>query len=188
MKNNSKKGFMMAEVVIVSAIILTAITMLFMNYNKIFMAYRKRISYYDITTLHRTAYYRDILIENNIFNDILSDAKKQRNHIKQLYNSYSNKGESSIFSLNNDNETIPKNEGSVSILIYNGKRKNLDISYFPNDLHVTFKDYAKYISESADLSDTDYVILTERCELKNSKNIDNCKYAYLKIYSGLENQ
>ena len=61
----NNKGFMMAEVVVVSAIVMLTIVGLYQSYNKIYSAYNTRIDYYDSTTLYRLGYYRDILIEND---------------------------------------------------------------------------------------------------------------------------
>ena len=63
------KGFMMAEVVVVSSIVLIFLTTIFTSYNKLYAAYVNRINYYDVVTLYRLGYYRDILIENDKIND-----------------------------------------------------------------------------------------------------------------------
>ena len=90
MKMN-RKGFMMAEVVVVSAIVLSFLSVLYTRYNKIYSTYLKRISYYDVVTLYRLAYYRDILIENHKMPDILTtDA------VKDIYGTGSS---SNLFSL-----------------------------------------------------------------------------------------
>lgn len=57
--NMNNKGFMLAEVVVVSAVILTALSVFYINYNKIISLYNERINYYDPTTLYELAKYRD---------------------------------------------------------------------------------------------------------------------------------
>ena len=57
MMNN--KGFMMAEVVVVSAIVLVTLVAMYTSYNKIFTLYNQRLNYYDVTTLYELAYIRD---------------------------------------------------------------------------------------------------------------------------------
>ena len=52
----------MAEVVVVSAIILVALTGLYISYSKLFTIYNQRINYYDIKTLYKLANYRDTII------------------------------------------------------------------------------------------------------------------------------
>lgn len=73
----NNKGFMMAEVIVVSAIILVALTGLYTSYNKIFSIYNQRVSYYDVDTLYELGYIRDSIdlgendpnINNAIYNN-----------------------------------------------------------------------------------------------------------------------
>lgn len=55
----NNKGFMMAEVVVVSAVILVTLTSLYISYGKILSLYNQRIDYYDVTTLYELANIRD---------------------------------------------------------------------------------------------------------------------------------
>lgn len=55
----NNKGFMMAEVVVVSSIILVALVGLYTSYNKIFSIYNQRVNYYDVATLYELASIRD---------------------------------------------------------------------------------------------------------------------------------
>ena len=55
----NNKGFMMAEVVVVSAIVMLTLVAIYLSYNKIFTTYNQRLDYYDITTLYRLAEIRD---------------------------------------------------------------------------------------------------------------------------------
>lgn len=48
----NNKGFMMAEVVVVSSIIIVTLVGLYTSYNKILSLYNQRINYYDINTLY----------------------------------------------------------------------------------------------------------------------------------------
>ena len=58
----NNKGFMMAEVVVVSSIVLVTLVGLYTSYNKIISAYSQRVNYYDVTTLYELANIR-----NNIY-------------------------------------------------------------------------------------------------------------------------
>ena len=53
------KGFMMAEVVVVSSIVLVALVGLYTSYSKIFTLYNQRVNYYDIRTLYELSGIRD---------------------------------------------------------------------------------------------------------------------------------
>ena len=108
MKNN--KGFMMAEVIIVSAIVLSVITMLFISYNKIYSAYNTRINYNDITTLYRLQYYRNILVENNLMDEILSKNTGQ-NIVLNIYDGDKTATQNNQFEIPNneiDNSIVDK--------------------------------------------------------------------------------
>lgn len=64
----NNKGFMMAEVVVVSAIVLVTLTTLYISYNKILSIYNQRVDYYDVKTLYKLAYIRDTNYEKMINN------------------------------------------------------------------------------------------------------------------------
>ena len=55
----NNKGFMMAEVIVVAAIVLVAMVGLYASYNKIFSIYNQRVDYYDVATLYELASIRD---------------------------------------------------------------------------------------------------------------------------------
>lgn len=170
MKLNSK-GFMMAEVVVVSAIILVFMTGMFVTYNKIFSAYKQRISYYDTTTLYKLGYYRDILIKTNKLNSLQSDAKGATNSVK-LVSGLTNPDSSDTDDTNTDDKIY---------LIYNAK-ENLSpriVNTFNGySINQTYKDYITYMSTAVTLNSYNYVMVLERCP-KGKKT--DCKYAYLEI-------
>lgn len=152
----NRKGFMMAEVVVVSAIVLIFLAGLFTSYNQMYGKYKSRIKYYDSVTLYQLAYYRDALIDNHQIETVLNEAKN--NTIKDVY------------------------DNKETFIIYNNGH-NLNENEFDgiSDIHATYKDYLKYLAGSVDFTDTNYVMISERCS-----NADDCKYAYLKIYDGNE--
>lgn len=59
----NNKGFMMAEVVVVSSIVLITLVGLYTSYNKIIAAYNQRVNYYDVTTLYELAHIRDNIVD-----------------------------------------------------------------------------------------------------------------------------
>lgn len=181
----NRKGFMMAEVVVVSAIVMVVIVGLYQSYNKIYLAYTTRIKYYDATTLYRLGYYRDILITNNLLETQINKLKNNEATIIDIYNP---KG-TNLFEL-------PKTEVSSYItdtvfLVPTKKNNNkyiittdvLDEKDIQNDdIHQTFKDYLSYLSTSTSFN-SNYLMLIERC---NAKDKNDCYYAYLEIYDGKE--
>jgi len=81
----NNKGFMMAEVIVVSAVVMVTLVGLYTSYNKIFSLYNQRIDYYDINTLYELAFIRDNNIDslvldtkNNIGGDIIYYVNKAK--------------------------------------------------------------------------------------------------------------
>ena len=174
----NNKGFMMAEVVVVSAIVLVAITGLYISYNKIYSIYNARIDYYDVTTLYRLGYYRDVLIENDKIEEVLETANNQK--VVDIYNS---NNENVIFQLP-PTETSEYTTDTVFLL----KKSKFRIDAFNDkEINQTFKDYITFLSDSTTIN-SNYLMIMERCNTNsdNSKNIDDCSYAYLEIYDGNE--
>jgi len=72
----NNKGFMMAEVVVVSSVVLVTLVSFYVSYNKIISLYNQRINYYDIATLYDLAYVRDGISDYSDYNSkdaIISD-------------------------------------------------------------------------------------------------------------------
>lgn len=68
MKNN--KGFMLAEVVIVSAVLITTIVGLYSGFANTYKAYEIRSSYYDAKTVYALKNLEDFLIDEMLLNNI----------------------------------------------------------------------------------------------------------------------
>lgn len=171
----NKKGFMMAEVVVVSAIVLSFLAILYSSYNKTYSAYKTRLSYYDTVSLYRLVYYRDILIENKSITTAFDKADTDSNHIASIYSTENNSGMIELPA-----EEKPTNIIENSFLI-NNRKTNLNGNELDSvNVNPTFKDYIKYLSTSTKI-ESNYVMVIERCN-----NIDDCKYAYLEVYDGKE--
>lgn len=65
-KNN--KGFMLAEVVIVSAVLITTLTSLYVGFSKVYKAYQERSEYFDTDTIYALKNIEDMLIDEDVFN------------------------------------------------------------------------------------------------------------------------
>lgn len=68
-RNN--KGFMLAEVVIVSAILITTLTSLYAGFARVYKAYEERSSFFDIDSIYALKNIEDTLIDNMEFNNII---------------------------------------------------------------------------------------------------------------------
>lgn len=189
----NNKGFMMAEVVVVSAIVMVTIVGLYQSYNKLYSTYNTRIDYYDSTTLYRLGYYRDILIENNLLkidketgNLYINNNDVSNTKVVDIYSSNGN----TMFSLS-ENELQPNVTDTVFLIKTNKSSDKFKINGTELNsnvgINLTFKDYLSYLSTSTTF-ESSYIMVMERCTSNddNSKNKDDCKYAYLEIYDGKE--
>ena len=157
MKINNK-GFMMAEVIVVSAIVLVFLTGLFLSYNKIYSIYSTRLDYTDTSSLYRLGFYRDYYVHEGSFDDIKNNAKN--NEIEIISSIDNSDYDEKVFLIYNDFGNI--------------KNNLLD----DKDVNRTYMDYINYLSSSTDLTNSMYVMIIERC---NKIDHDDCKYAYLEV-------
>ena len=161
MKLNNK-GFMMAEVVVVSAIILIFMTAMFSSYNKIFAIYKERVSYYDVNALYQLAYYRDSL-----------------DTIKEATNGLSDTNFANIVSGTDEGDTliVVRNYG-VDGAINKTLSANQVEAITSATTHQGLIDYVNFVSTHVTLTGR-YLLVLEDCK---SDDIDACKYAYLDFY------
>lgn len=196
----NRKGFMMAEVVVVSAVIVTVLVTLFTGINKVSTAYEKRNKYYDITSSQFAIEANDILEEEglklnntqtgpNLGSIEIGDENIGLCHenkiVKLSYIGSTNSGLRSnfddLFGAYQDTYTgyfIPYKkevfeEGKV--YKYDGNT-NSDSFTEVGDINNTFKDYLNYQSTHYDFYlDFRYVIAVERC------NTEECYYFGLRV-------
>lgn len=151
----NRKGFMLVEVVVVSAVIATVLVTMFIAINRVSSAYRSRDSYNSIDALYLAMAENDILIEENRLDDLYSNGDSVEITDSNLINAYSNVGNIKLyFSL--------YNKDKVSSLSGNA----------------TFNSFIDYICNRFDYTDTryDYLIISEIC-----KTDDDCYYYALKL-------
>ena len=170
----NRKGFMMAEVVVVSSVILIVLTTLYISYNKIFSLYETRLNYEDSNLIYSLAYYRDFAIESG-----------------ELTNAINNFGGSnfknpSAFGIGT-NDLIRANN-NMSERLYLVKCSNLDLfkdtknngKYF---FEKTFREYLSYLSSSKAVDNVNYIMVLARCNRSKEDFtvLENCKYAHLNL-------
>lgn len=196
----NRKGFMMAEVVVVSAVIVTVLVTLFTGINKVSTAYEKRNKYYDITSSQFAIEANNILEEEGLkLNNTQTETSlgsieigdeniglcHENKIVKLSYIGSTNSGLRSnfddLFGKYQDTYTgyfIPYKkevfeEGKV--YKYDGNT-NSDSFTEVGDINNTFKDYLNYQSTHYDFNlDFRYVIVVERC------NTEECYYFGLRV-------
>ncbi len=155
-----RKGFMMAEVVVVSVVIAVVLITLFTGLNRVSSAYEKRDRYYDIDALYLAMMANDALIENGYINTIIktgNSIKINNDDVNQLLNTYNNDDVNLYFSL--------YKKGKIDEL------KGLSTT------KETTKEFIDYLGTKFYFNDDyNYVIISEIC-----KNDDDCYYYALKV-------
>jgi len=149
----NRKGFMMAELVVVSAIIVISLTALYASYNKIITSYRQIVNYYDVGLKYKLNYYYQTLFNNELLDTAIVEVDTEK------YLDLSNK----ITLEENENIYLLKELASLEVLR-------------DTDINETFKDYLTYLDGSIKVSIMYYVV-GEQCNIDNKK----CKYAYLEV-------
>ena len=172
-----KKGFMMAEVIVVSSVVLIILTTLYISYNKIFSLYETRLSYEDSSLLYDLAYYRDYLIQNNKLNAI-ENAMVNSNDYYALLTVDNMPLESAKNELDSYFQNFKYQETDVVYLfhILDGK---LEVENFNED-DVAFREYLEYLAGNTllNLSNNNaanYVMIIKRIY----RNTKKTKFAYL---------
>lgn len=168
----NKKGFMLAEVIVVSVVIITVLVTLFTALNRLISAYDIRSTYYDIDAAYLTVEVNDILVSNGYINDIINNGvsddlyfimhdvglRDEFDYLQSLFNMYE----------------------EYNIICYFSLYTSSDITTLKNkSTHQTFKDYTDYLSGNLVFDDDyTYVIIIEMCEKENT---DSCKHYTLKV-------
>lgn len=163
----NKKGFMLAEVVVVAAVISTALVTMYIGLNRLTQAYETRNRYYDIDAMQIAMEVNDYITRNNISN-IATGQFLENNLESSLLSPYeSSSGYHEIkiyyspFDKNNEENT----------------KSNINSLKSPNVTN-TFKDYVDYLSNNIDFSGNyNYLIIVEL----QKKDVDNSYYYTLKV-------
>lgn len=161
----NRKGFMMAEVVVVSVIICAVLVTLYTSLVRINNAYDTRNRYYDINTLYFTEEVNDILIYNGYINEYIST-----NNSKEI-------DLSNVFS-NDSNFYSAYNIDTGSIKMYFSLYDANSVGSLAGmNSNTTFKDYISYLKEHFDYTEKyEYMLITEIC-----KTGDDCYYYGLRV-------
>ena len=168
----NNKGFMMAEVVVVSSIILIFMTAMYTTYSGILSAYKERVTYYDVPLLYKLGYYRDSLNKNETL---------LNNYIEYLNTSLTTKVEASFIE-SNDRLLLLKNyEASTAS---NKTLSDAQVNEIKEIIeNQTFKDYIDYMKTAVTFTqEYKYILILESCDSSNNK----CSYAYLEYIKNSE--
>lgn len=169
-----RRGFMLAEVVVVSVVVVTVLVTLFTGVNNVSSAYETRNRYYDVDSLYIAMEINDIIIDEKIISVLQTN-----NNITNLKNNVANSERMTNYV--NFYEDKDKGTGNVINSLYFVPYDVDKLNSLKNEenINISFKDYITYLSGNLDFSeDYDYMIIVERYE---NNNIDDCYYYALKL-------
>lgn len=176
MKNDSR-GFMLAEVVVVSVIISTVLVTLFTGLNRMSTAYETRNKYYDIDAAYIAQGINDIVIKNDYISDLASDGTPIL--LTYKYSEISEYVNTII------DEYDPNQKVNAYLIFANMDFYGIDITDLPDLLsnrnpnssdNETFIEYLNYISQNIIPENYTYFIIVEL-----QKDVDDCYYYTLKV-------
>lgn len=137
MSKLDKRGFMLAEVVVVAVVVATTLVALYTGLSRVSSAYEKRNKYYDIDAL----YYAMAVNDNYDKIESITDAYK---------------------SLGTDTKKT-----YISAEAYKIEYKDAALDSLKTSVsNQTFKDYIEYLKGNTDFSDSNYTnfVITELCK------------------------
>lgn len=167
------KGFMMAEVIIVSTVILSTLVGLYTIFNKMYIVYTERSYYYNVDCVYVGKSIYEYLVSSSQFVSILNSDNFNNNNNYNLITK-----ENDSYKCNGLEDTICQGLGNTYkiknaiIFPYN---KDVLSSYSNNSsFDVRLKDYLDYLSTSLNFDDDfSYIIIVE---------LENGDYQYLGNY------
>lgn len=164
-KNN--KGFMLAEVVIVSAVLITTLVSLYAGFAKVYKAYEERSSFFDTDSIYALKSIEDTLIDEGLFNNIINEINTS-NYVSYLAENLTD--DSYI------NSYLKELLGNYNIeYFYIAKYDNISFNAIKesNVNNFAFNDFLTYLQSNLSIGiDYNYIFL--------SKTKDG-RFAYLRV-------
>ena len=170
-----RKGFMLAEVVVVSVVIATVLVTLFAALNNLSSAYDTRNRYYDVDSLYVAMEINDILHRN------VSSLYGFVDKSGSLYDWASKYSEFNKHNIQDFQEFYLSETGDYiwSYITPYNKNDMINLISVDNKTSTTFNEYLEYLGGSLNFdADYDYMIIIER---RADNNPDDCYYYALKL-------
>ena len=168
MKKNNK-GFMLVETIIVTVVVATIMTSLYIVFNRVYTAYDKKGKYTDVDAVYALKMMEDYMIDETTFNEKLKNTNT--NSFVEITCTTETYCESVFDEYNVNKMYIVKNEENALNHLIEEK------------INETFKEYLEYLINIGVFEETYshlLVVETYAIDDENEKDIFN-KYAYLPI-------
>lgn len=151
----NRKGFMLAEVIIVSVIICVVLVSLFTGINRVTKAYDLRNRYYDVNALYMAEKANLYLIEDKSINTLNSPVKVDNSNLNKVISFY-NSG----------------NTGSAVNIYFTPYDKDNVAALKDKGTNQTYKDFIDYLSGHLEFKgEYTYMLISEICN-----STDDCYY------------
>lgn len=151
----NRKGFMLAEVIIVSVIICVVLVSLFTGINRVTKAYDLRNRYYDVNALYMAEKANLYLIEDKSINTLISPVKVDNSNLYNVINFYKSNEDSAV-----NIYFTPYDKTKLESL------KNIE------ETNQTYKDFIDYLSGHLEFNgEYTYMLISEICN-----STDDCYY------------
>ena len=155
----NRKGFMLAEVIIVSVIICVVLVSLFTGINRVTKAYDLRNRYYDVNALYMAEKANLYLIEDNSINTLISNNSPVKVENTNLNN---------VISFYNSGNT----GSAVNIYFTPYDQNKVDDLGKLTETNQTYKDFIDYLSGHLEFKgEYTYMLISEICN-----STDDCYY------------
>ncbi len=164
-KNN--KGFMLAEVVIVSAVLITTLVSLYAGFAKVYKAYEERSSFFDTDSIYALKSIEDTLIDEGLFNNIINEINTSN------YVSYLAENLTDDSYINSYLKELLGNYNIEYFYITKYDSESLTTIIESDDNNIIFNDFLKYLQKNLTFDNNyNYIFL--------SKTKDG-RFAYLRV-------
>lgn len=154
---------MLVEVIVVTVVVATIMTSLYVLFNRVYNTYDKKNQYTDVDTIYALKMIEDYLVDNFKLNELINNTSTYSEIVCGDAETYCN----SVFKEYNINKMyIVKKTGLTQLK--------------DNVSNETFKEYIEYLINAVDTDKYSELLIVETYTIKeeDKKNILN-KYAYL---------
>lgn len=157
---------MLVEVIIVTVVVATIMTSLYVVFNRVYNNYELKQTYTNVDAIYGLKTVEDYLIDEMLLYNLLKTTTTNNEIICQSGDTYCN----NIFKQYNFNK--------VFFVKLNNSN---EVPSLPNNVNQTFKDYVTYLNNAVSFEiNTDYILIAETKTISTESQILN-RYAYLEI-------